>query len=120
MSLQINNETVGTVTVLALSGDVDLSSAVELRANLAPLFEAEKPRLLFDLSHVGFMDSTGIGIMVNALNRVNEKQGACAYCGAQARVQRILQIAGLLKLLPLHESRDLALAALDGSEQQSA
>lgn len=113
MSLQINNETVGAVSVLTLSGDVDLGSAAQLRAALAPLFEAAPPRLLFDLSHVGFMDSTGIGIIVNALNRVNEKQGGCAFCGAQARVQRILQIAGLLKILPLHETRAAALAALE-------
>ena len=114
MSLQINSEKAGDVTVLTCAGEIDLGSAPQLREVLAPIFNEAKPRLLVDLSSVGFMDSTGIGIMVNALNRVREKSGACAFCGAGPRVHRILQIAGLINALPLHDTRAEALAALAG------
>jgi len=112
MNLHIQSEVVDGTTVLAPVGDLDLGSAPELRAALSPVFESEGPHLLLDLSGVGFMDSTGVGVLVNALNRVRERGGACAFCGVTPRVHRILQIAGLLKALPLHESREAALEAL--------
>jgi anti-anti-sigma factor len=114
MSLQVKSEKTGDVTVLSCTGDIDLGSASQLREVLVPIFNEAKPRLLMDLSSVGFMDSTGIGIMVNALNRVREKNGACAFCGAGQRVHRILQIAGLLNALPLYATRAEGLAALTG------
>lgn len=112
MSLQVNSEKAGDVTVLTCTGEVDLGNAPQLREALVPIFNEAKPRLLLDLSGVSFMDSTGIGIMVNALNHVREKNGACAFCGAQPRVHRILQIAGLLNALPLHDTRAAALSAM--------
>ena len=115
MNLQIQSEIVDENRVLTPRGDVDLGSAPELRAVLAPILESDKPRLLLDLSGVGFMDSTGVGIMVNAFNRVRERNGAIAFCGVTPRVHRVLQIAGLLRALPLYEARDEALSALEGS-----
>ncbi|HEY0075944.1 MAG TPA: STAS domain-containing protein [Abditibacteriaceae bacterium] len=120
MSLQVNSENVGDVTVLACTGEVDLGNAPQLREALASVFNEAKPRLLLDLSGVGFMDSTGIGIMVNALNLVREKNGACAFCGLQPRVHRILQIAGLLNALPLHDTRAGALLTLSGNTKNGA
>ena len=122
MSLQINSEKAGDVTVLTCAGDIDLSSAPQLREELASVFNEAKPHLLVDLSSVGFMDSTGIGIMVNALNLVRENNGACAFCGAGTRVHRVLQIAGLINALPLYETRAEALAALtskNGAKSES-
>ena len=120
MSLQINDEKVGDVTILTCAGDIDLSSAPQLRAALATIFSENKPRLLLDLGGVGFMDSTGIGIIVNTLNIVREKNGACAFSGAGPRVHRILQIAGLTNALPLHQTRAEALAALLGKNAKIA
>jgi len=115
MNLQIHSEVIDGTTILAPRGDVDLGSAPELRSALAPVLDGENPRLLLDLSNVGFMDSTGVGVMVNALNRVKEKNGAIAFCGVTSRVHRILQIAGLLRALPLYEDRDTALSNLDSN-----
>lgn len=114
MSLQIINDKAGDVTVLTCLGEIDLGSAPQLREALAPVFNEARARLLIDLSGVGFMDSTGIGIMVNTLNRVREKSGACAFCGIGPRVHRILQIAGLINALPLYATRPEALAGLSG------
>lgn len=111
MSLQIKSESTGDVSILTIAGELDMGSAPQLREALAPILDSEKPSLLLDLSGINFMDSTGIGVLVNALNRARDKNGYCAYCGVQPRVHRILQIAGLLKALPLYETREDALAA---------
>lgn len=113
MNLQILSEVVDENTILSPRGDVDLGNAPQLRAVLAPILEGEKPRLLVDLTGVSFMDSTGVGIMVNAYNRVREKGGAIAFCCTPPRVHRVLQISGLLSKLPLFEARGAALAALE-------
>ncbi len=115
MNLQIQSETVDDKTIMSLRGDVDLGGAPELRAILSPILESDNPRLLIDLSGVNFMDSTGVGIIVNAFNRVREKQGAIAFCTPTPRVHRVLQISGLLTKLPLYETREAALTALESS-----
>jgi anti-anti-sigma factor len=120
MNLQIQSEIANGKTVLMPQGDVDLSSAPQLRMALTPALESENSRVLIDLSGVGFMDSTGVGVMVNALNRIKQKGGAIAFCSATPRVHRILQIAGLLRALPLYESRSEALSALEPQDEPKA
>ena len=117
MNLQIKSEIAGDVTILSPHGDVDLSAAPELRAVLSPILESDEPRLLVDLAGVSFMDSTGVGIMVNAFNRVHEKQGAIAFCAPTPRVHRVLQISGLLLKLPVYETCEAALTALETPSQ---
>lgn len=120
MSLQIGTDKAGAVDILSCRGEIDLSSAPQLRAALEPVFEAAQPQLLMDLSGVSFMDSTGIGIIVNALNRLREGNGKCAFCGAGPRVHRILQIAGLINALPLYETRAEALESLEALQTSNS
>jgi anti-sigma B factor antagonist len=120
MNLQIQSEVLDGTTILVPRGDVDLGSAPQLRSALSPLLDGGNPRLLLDLSGVGFMDSTGVGVMVNALNRVKEKGGAIAFCGVTPRVHRILQIAGLLRAMPLFEDRDAALSELEANDDNAS
>jgi len=113
MDLRLRVKTERQVSVVEIGGEIDLHVAPQLRGALLRVGEGDSPRVVVDLSEVSFLDSTGIGVLVGALKRVREKGGALAFCGVQARVRRVFEITGLMDALPIFESREAALAALE-------
>ena len=102
--------------VVEVSGELDLHSAPQLRAEIARTIENyAPPRIVVDLSGVTFLDSTGVGVLVGAFKRAREAAGTLHFCSPQSRVRRVFEITGLLGALPLFETRDAALAALENS-----
>lgn len=107
------------VALVEVAGELDLHSAPQLRAELGRAIEdkeVESPRIVVDLAGVTFLDSTGVGVLVGALKRAREAQGALHFCGAQPRVRRVFEITGLIGALPLFATRDEAFAAFDEGE----
>ena len=114
MDLRLRVRNLENVTSIEIGGEIDLHSAPQLRVALLKSTEAIEgaaPRVLVDLSEVTFVDSTGVGVLVGALKRARENGGDLHFCGAKARVQRVFEITGLLRLLPLFDSREAALEA---------
>lgn len=113
MDLRLRVRTEEDATVVEVGGEADLHGAPALRAELERVTAGAAPRVVVDLSEVSFLDSTGVGILVGALKAARRNGGALHFCGAQSRVRRILEITGLIGLLPLFETRAAALAALE-------
>jgi anti-anti-sigma factor len=103
--------------VVAVRGELDLGTAPELEGPLEEAIGAEEP-LLIDLSECEFIDSTGIAMIVRAWQRLtNGDQGSdrIVICSSNEQVRRVLEITGLEVSIPVHESRDAALAALQSA-----
>lgn len=105
------------VRVLSVRGELDLSTAAELEPPLEEAISAGDASLLIDLSECEFLDSTGIALIVRAWQRLDrsadgEGQGQVAICSANDQVRRVLDVTGLEVSIPIHRSRDEALAAL--------
>ncbi|MBQ2767036.1 MAG: STAS domain-containing protein [Clostridia bacterium] len=88
--------------VVTLLGDIDHHSAVQLRADLDRLLYGERPaRLTLDLSSVEFMDSSGLGLILGRLNLMQEIGGEMWLADPTPRVERVLHLAGLERILPI-------------------
>jgi anti-anti-sigma factor len=95
-------------------GELDLGTAPELEGPLEEAVAANEP-LLIDLSDCEFIDSTGIAMIVRAWQRLAEGDGASqrvVICSANEQVRRVLEITGLEHSIPVHKSREQALASL--------
>lgn len=104
----------GGVRVVAVRGELDLGTAPELAGPLDQAVAAGEP-LLLDLSACEFIDSTGIAMIVRAsqqLGGANGEGAGIAICSANDQVRRVLEITGVEQSIPVHASRDDALAAL--------
>lgn len=115
MDLRLRTRNVEAATLVEIGGEIDLQSAPQLRAGLLKTSDVPSPHVVIDLSEVSFIDSTGVGVLVGALKRARANGGEVHFCGVQARVRRVLEITGLLGLLPIFESRDAALEAWNDS-----
>jgi len=99
------------MTVIAVSGDLDLSTAPQLKEALE---NASAPRLVVDLGACEFIDSSGIALLVNSFNEASKDGRQMALCGARQQVLRVLEIAGVGDLIPTRDSREEAHATVSG------
>lgn len=105
----------GGIRVVAVRGELDLGTAPELEGPLDEAVDADE-RLLIDLSECEFIDSTGIAMIVRAWQQLgNGDGGRVVICSGNEQVRRVLEITGLEVSIPVHASRDEALAVLRGS-----
>jgi anti-sigma B factor antagonist len=94
--------------VVDVGGEVDVFTAPKLREAILGLLTDGRTRIVVDLTRVGFMDSTGLGVLVGALKRVKERDGDLAIAGAQGTVLRVLTVTGLNAVFPLHPTVEAA------------
>ena len=65
-------------------------------------------RILFDFTRTRFMDSSGLGILLNRYKQMALSGGTVAIYGAGAQALRILKMGGILKLMKLYDSKEAA------------
>jgi anti-sigma B factor antagonist len=85
------------VTVVALAGEFDLSSAPQLRECLVSSQVLAAERVLVDLTRVTFLDSSSIGLLVVACKHVRSAGGAFSVSCSDGMALRVLQISGLVE-----------------------
>jgi anti-sigma B factor antagonist len=95
--------------VLHLAGEIDLYNANEVREALTEALEAAPTRIVVDLSEVDFVDSTALGVFIEARSRLGRSELVLA--GPRHETRRTLQVSGLDRHLPVHDTVDDALHA---------
>jgi len=99
----------GGIAVVA-SGEIDLWSAPEVKAALA-VEGMRAASVVLDLRGVTFMDSSGLGLIVESNQRARRQGFRFAVAvGGASDVQRILEMSGLTKVLELVDDPDAFLA----------
>lgn len=111
MDLSMSDRKVGDWTVLEVGGEIDAYSSPAFADRLGELLTAESSRLVVDLDGVGFLDSTGLGVLIGGHNRAGGFGGELRVgCGVE-RVLKLLRITGLNDVLAVYASAAEALAA---------
>jgi anti-sigma B factor antagonist len=104
------------VVVVTVSGEVDVYTAAQLRSALEDRIAGGQTALVVDLQHVGFIDSTGLGVLVGRLKTVKAAGGWLSVVCTNERILRLFGITGLDQVLPVHASVEAAIA-VGGSTQ---
>jgi anti-sigma B factor antagonist len=99
------------ISVVTVDGEVDVYTAAQLRQTLDQEIAAGIIRLVVDLDNVGFLDSTGLGVLVGRLKLVRNDSGWLRIVCSSERILRVFRITGLDKVFGIHPSVDDALAA---------
>ena len=111
MDFEVSQTQVGNRVVVTASGELDAHSAPLLEAQLAPVSQRPSPALVVDLSAVGFIDSTGLGVLVATLKHVRESGGSLDVVVSTPRVLKVFALTGLDVVIPLHETLESVLSA---------
>ncbi len=98
-------------TIVVLSGDVDLHHSPELHARLVEVAAERPPRLLLDLRGVPYMDSSGVGTLVEVWRRVGAYKGRLVLFGLNSRVRSVFEITKLDTFFTICETEEEAATA---------
>jgi len=99
-------------SIFSPEGAIDLHVSPELRASLRAIIDHEKPkRLVVDLSRVPYIDSSGIAVLIGAMQSVEHEGGTFLLAGAQDGVRMILESARLDQYFRLFPDVEAAVAA---------
>ncbi len=102
----------GPAPVLSVTGEVDMAVAPQLRRSLVELAERCPETIIVDLSDVGFMDSTGLGVLSSVRKRLKQTGGRLVLVVARPPVSRLFQLSGMDRLFTIVPTRDEAIALL--------
>jgi anti-sigma B factor antagonist len=104
VDLEIDSQRQGPWTVLRVSGELDLHTSPALRDAISEILGSGTTKLAIDLEHVGFMDSSSLGILVTSLKRIREKDGDLALVGVNGSPLKVLTLTGIDRLMPRYAS----------------
>ena len=87
---------------IRLSGELDQGVAESARRDLDAFFTNKTYRnVVFDMSDLNFMDSTGIGLILSRYKKL-KKQNVPVYITApNPQIDKIIRVSGLYTIMPL-------------------
>lgn len=98
--------------VVAVSGEVDIFTAPDLKRTLALAIEDGVSRLVVDLTQTRFLDSTALGVLIGAVKRLRPLDGRMAIVNTEPSTAKTFQITGLDRIFTIVPTRADALDAV--------
>lgn len=93
--MEMHEERLGEVTVVRIAGRLDAVSAQRIRDKVKACIQSNQLKLVFELSEVDFVDSSGLGSLVASLRSLNRMGGDLKLAGLQDRVRAIFELIRL-------------------------
>src|SRR3954447_18326189 len=98
--------------VVKPAGEIDALTAPQLGSTLLGLADDGKTGVVVDLSHVTFIDSTAIGVILNALRALAARSGHLVLVCPNKRPPKPFEVTGLPSRLPITRTLEDALGSL--------
>jgi anti-sigma B factor antagonist len=90
--------------VLVIRGEIDVSTAPELRDRLLSVAQSGSSTVVVDLSGVTFLDSTALGVLVSGLKRFRAADGDLSLVVTGRNVAKVLEITGLVDVFRIFDT----------------
>lgn len=112
----INLEGHPTATVVALKGSVDPETIETFDNIFDELIDAGRKRIAIDLGSLKYINSTGMGILVQYVDQLEEDGGGMVLMNIHPKILIVLEMLGLQELFRIVATPEEAVDALAGKE----
>jgi anti-sigma B factor antagonist len=109
--MDITKRTKGEITVLDISGEIDLYNAPEIKDIINKLIEEQKYNVIINLEKVSYIDSSGIGALISSLSNLKKYQGGLKIINVFASVRKVFELTKLTSFFEIFDSEADALAS---------
>lgn len=112
--MQISFTTQDRNLIVSLDGEIDHHTSIEIRERVDREYQRKRAQnIIFNLSKIQFMDSSGIGVLMGRYRNVKTFGGSIALVGATDQVDKLLAISGIYKIISGYDTMDEAILNLD-------
>jgi anti-sigma B factor antagonist len=113
MSVKTTTVQSGKIGVIEVKGSlVGGDETDELRGAVADFVEQGNKKLVIDLSKVTYLNSTAIGVLVQAHTTYTRNKGQIKLCGINNNINNIFVITKLTMVFDIAETKDEAVKSL--------
>ena len=105
MELSISTNPTPECYTVIVAGEIDISNTDKLRDSINLALEQPTEEVQLDFAGVSYIDSTGIGVLVGAAHRAEERSRRFAVVNAQPNVMRVVQLLGVDNEIDIRAAR---------------
>jgi anti-sigma B factor antagonist len=98
-------------SIISLEGEIDLHESPNVRESLRPLIDNKAPRVYVDMAEVTYIDSSGLAVLIDAMQRIANYGGKFGLVGIRPAIRTILEIARLDQVFRVYPDRAAAVSA---------
>jgi anti-sigma B factor antagonist len=110
--MELTLEKVGNVAVVVLPGEqLDASNAKDFKRDIAPVL-VENSKVVFDMSQLRFVDSSGLGAFLSCLRQLNAAGGDLKLFGLTKPVRALFELVRMHRLFDIYNTKDEAIRTL--------
>ena len=109
--MEITKETTDNITVFFLPGEnLDAGNAKEFKRDILPAFDGQS-KVIFDMSKLRFVDSSGLGAILSCLRQLNANGGDLKLCGMSKPVRALFELVRMHRIFDIYNTKEEAIAA---------
>jgi len=110
--MKIDMKEIGDVTVMIVKGKLmGGPETISVHDQVKELIEQDKKKVVIDLSHVAWMNSSGLGTMMGCLTSLKNAGGDLKLAGVTEKVKSLFMITKLITIFETYDTSDEAAAA---------
>lgn len=109
--MEVTLEKIDNVTVITLPGEsLDASNAKEFKRDILSALEGQT-RVIFDMSNLKFVDSSGLGAILSCLRQLNAGGGDLKLSGMLKPVRALFELVRMHRVFDIYNTKEEAIAA---------
>ena len=101
MDIEVIEERDNDVLVLLPVDRIDSTNARAFESIIMDRINNDERRLIIDFSHLNFISSSGLRVLLIAVKKLNANQGKLVLCDMQEHIHEVFQISGFDQLIPI-------------------
>ena len=101
----------GSVTIVKLAGRFDSGAAQSAEDSFNRVLAAATPHLAIDLSHLVYISSAGLRVLLMIAKKIQQASGKLVLFGLVPNVREVFSISGFDKIFSIQADADAAVAA---------
>ncbi|MBK7541122.1 MAG: STAS domain-containing protein [Candidatus Competibacteraceae bacterium] len=108
----VTHRTVDGIDVIALAGRLVMADVPQVRQRLLETVERGGGKLILDLAEVGFMDSSGLSVLVSTFKAARLKNGEVVLLHPSPTVRSLIELTRLQQIFSIFDDENMALSRL--------
>jgi anti-sigma B factor antagonist len=111
MTFSVASDPAG-VLVVSVDGQLVVANRQELKQMVLKALEDGELKFVVDFSDTGYIDSSGLGVLVSVSKKIREAGGDLRLCGLNDDLRMLFELTKLDTLFSINDTREEAIGSL--------
>lgn len=106
--MEVAKEIDNGIAVCKITGEININSSTQLRGLFDELINQGQKKVIVDFSGLDYIDSAGLAVMIELLQRLQRASGVLRLCALNKRIKSIFEVTKLSNIFSIHDNIDSA------------